>query len=448
MSYYEDEIDLRPYILSLIKGWWKITLVAIILATATLVFTILQPRTYQATATVILTRSQLRLSLAEQFPTISDSRDDASRKDAFLTIARSDSIARGIYNLLGEETLINFDSFARLKESVEINSMGDAIQISTKAKTPNLAAEISNTWAQETTRAINLAYSGEQPLSEIQNQISSAEQSYRDAQTALESFIRKNKIELLNNQVLEAQTVLGTIIQDRTGLINYYNNRKLLMNQIKIEAEALKQQLDRGNQSSAQDTGIALAVLIANANTFAQESGVNYNIQIADLGAIRDSEIAYQGDLDALIQQADEEIRKAEDNIHTLSQEVSRGENSQIVNEISTQLQELQAQLESETSSLQDLTSDRDLAWEAYQALLEKETEIKTASQANVEVAIASQAVPPQDPMPRNTITKTIIAGFLGVFLGTFWILGKEWWRFSDTNLVSNNKIINTIDES
>ncbi|MGD8753425.1 MAG: hypothetical protein PVG14_18495, partial [Anaerolineales bacterium] len=153
-------------------------------------------------------------------------------------------------------------------------------------------------------------------------------------------------------------------------------------------------------------------------------------------------------DLDALIQQADEEIRKAEDNIHTLSQEVSRGENSQIVNEISTQLQELQAQLESETSSLQDLTSDRDLAWEAYQALLEKETEIKTASQANVEVAIASQAVPPQDPMPRNTITKTIIAGFLGVFLGTFWILGKEWWRSSDTNLVSNNKIINTIDES
>jgi uncharacterized protein involved in exopolysaccharide biosynthesis len=448
MSYYEDEIDLRPYILALIKGWWRIALIAIVIASVTLAFTISQPRTYQATATVILTRSQLRLSLAEQFPTVSDSRDDPSRKDAFLAIARSSSLAQKIYNYLGEQAQANYDSFASLKESVEINSVGDAIQITAEAKNPTLAAEIANSWAQETNQAINLAYSGEQPLSEIQNQISSAKQVYQDTQSDLGSFIQNNKIALIENQITEARTLLSTITQDRTNLIHFYNNRKLLMNQLKFEAEALKQQINRGSQSSAGDTGIALAILIANANTFAHETGVNFDFQIADLNAIRDSKFAYEADLDLLIQQAEEEILKADDQLTRLSQEVALGETSNLAEETAIQLQKLEAQLESEHSRQQELTSGRDLAWEAYQALLEKETEIKTASQANVEVAIASQAVPPEEPTPRNTITKTIIAGGLGVFLGTFWILGREWWRSSGLNSASNNKTTNISEDS
>ncbi|MGD2158476.1 MAG: Wzz/FepE/Etk N-terminal domain-containing protein [Anaerolineales bacterium] len=448
MSYYEDEIDLRPHILALIKGWWKVVLIAFVLASVTLAFTISQPRTYQATATVVLTRSQLRLSLAEQFPTVSDSRDDPSRKDAFLAIARSDSIAQEIYNKLGDQAQGNYDSFASLKESVEINSVGDAIQVTAEAKNPNLAAEIANTWAQETNQAINLAYSGEQPLSEIQNQITSTKQAYQEAQSDLGSFIRNNKIVLLENQIAEAQTLLNTITQDRTNLIEYYDNRKLLMTQLKLEAGALIEQLNRGNQSSAGETGIALAVLVSNANTFGYESGVNLDIQLADLSTIQDSELAYQGDLDLLIQQAEEEILKADEQLTRLSQEVVQGETSKLADETATQLQELEAQLESETAFMQELTSDRDLAWEAYQALLEKETEIKTASQANVEVALASQAIPPQEPTPRGTIRNTMIAGILGGMLAVFWILANVWWRSSDLNLSPNDKTTKPSDNN
>jgi LPS O-antigen subunit length determinant protein (WzzB/FepE family) len=42
MTVYEDEIDLRPYILALIHNWWRIALVVLILASLALAFSLLQ----------------------------------------------------------------------------------------------------------------------------------------------------------------------------------------------------------------------------------------------------------------------------------------------------------------------------------------------------------------------------------------------------------------------
>ena len=97
MTIYEDEIDLRPYINAIIKDWWKIGLLAISLAILVFVFTFLQAPSYQATATILLPRSQLQLSLADQFPTVVDAGDSRSRMDAYLTIAQSDAIAQQTY---------------------------------------------------------------------------------------------------------------------------------------------------------------------------------------------------------------------------------------------------------------------------------------------------------------------------------------------------------------
>ena len=100
MTIYDDEIDLRPYINALIENWVKVVLLAVVFAALTLGFTLLQPRSYQATATLLIPHSQLQLSLADQFPTVVDNRDARSRMDAYLTIANSGAIAQQVYQHL------------------------------------------------------------------------------------------------------------------------------------------------------------------------------------------------------------------------------------------------------------------------------------------------------------------------------------------------------------
>ena len=92
MSIYDDEIDLRPYIFALTRKWWLILIVTVLATGAAFVYSILQVRNYESSATILLTRSRASLSLANQFPTVNEPIDSRSRMDAMLAIAGSDSL--------------------------------------------------------------------------------------------------------------------------------------------------------------------------------------------------------------------------------------------------------------------------------------------------------------------------------------------------------------------
>ena len=84
MSFYDDEIDLKPYIIAVRQKWRLIALITLLTASAALVFSLLQTSTYEASATILLTRTRTALELANQFPTISEPIDSRSRMDAML----------------------------------------------------------------------------------------------------------------------------------------------------------------------------------------------------------------------------------------------------------------------------------------------------------------------------------------------------------------------------
>ena len=72
---------------------------------------------------------------------------------------------------------------------------------------------------------------------------------------------------------------------------------------------------------------------------------------------------------------------------------------------------------EEETALMNELTSTRDLSWRAYQALAQKETEVRNNLQTSSSVNLASPAVPPIEPTSRGVLRNTAIAGALGFFL-------------------------------
>ena len=102
--------------------------------------------------------------------------------------------------------------------------------------------------------------------------------------------------------------------------------------------------------------------------------------------------------------------------------------------DITQDLQTSLAKLEHETSLERELTNERDLAWTTYQILLQKETEIQTGSPTNTEVSLAGEAIPPENPISRGTVLKTVVGGAMGIFLGIILVLATTWWKYYREN--------------
>ena len=75
MTVYEDEFDLYPYVLTLLKNWKLIVFFGVLAGAAALIFSLLQPRTYSATATLIGTYRRPVLKLSEEYSTIASNGD-------------------------------------------------------------------------------------------------------------------------------------------------------------------------------------------------------------------------------------------------------------------------------------------------------------------------------------------------------------------------------------
>ncbi len=440
MTNYEDEIDLRPYLLALLHRWWVIVLLGVIVAAASLGFSLMQRRTYSSTATILVTRTSAALSLAEQFPTVRETPDTTSRMNAFLSIAQNDSIIIKVYdqvkNLLspGEQ---HFDAF---KEKVKVTNQGDAILIAATAFSPQQAADIANRWAKETVASINSAYNSSEPLADLQTEKDVAQQEYSTTQADLEAFIKNNQIDLLNARIAETNALFKAYADDRTWQISFYNQYKQDMQTLITQAEALQKQMQSGASSTAGSLGDALAVLNTRFSALSlsqnqpgntDQSGIVLNLQITDTKTLDDSAGNYQTDIETLLKLATDEKAAAEAKLESLS---SPGPDQQKIEDIAASTRALQTELERENARKQELTGKRDLAWKAYQTLLQKVTEIETAPQSSNEVTLAEPAVPPQITNPRGALRNTLLGGVLGLLVGIIAVLTREWWRITELN--------------
>ncbi len=451
----DGDIDLRPYISILLNNKLWIILFGILFGVVALSATLLTQRVYTATATLLLTRSRSMLSLADQFPTITEPIDSRSRMDALMAIAKGDAIANMTLQSLGDSIPENYRSIEDIISIVSVQNNGDSISVSATTNDPQLSANIANSWTDHIVETINIAYSGEQPLIKIQERLQTAEEEYDSAQKSLENFIRENPKKDLETRLNEATSVLTSYGNETAVQMIYYINRKQAMQELQEQATALKGQLESGNRSAAGNIGDALAVILARMNaissksiiTSIQGSTTNPNPQgptsnvLPQQNAIINLQIdgkfpsngttGYSAEIDAIIDLAQEEKKKADENIQRLMQQVVDPDPSRlaVIARAGDEIQALEQQIEEARSTELELSSSRDLAWEAYQALSQKEAEIKNATLTNNQVTLASQAIVPKTPDPRGTVQKTAIAGVVGVIIATIFVVGLYWWR-------------------
>jgi hypothetical protein len=341
-----------------------------------------------------------------------------------------------------------------LKSAVEITSSGDTIKVTATYTDPLYAAVIADAWAQNAVTAINYAYSGEQLPAEIQASLEPAHLEYQTAQKDLEEFLRENQVVVLQKQIDEASTLLDELVQDRTWQIAYNVRRKQKMEQVIDQAEALKQQLNTDKGSLAAGLGDALAVLRLYSDAFgdieidrgvittsssttgketiifgSRQPDMVYDLQITELIERIDTGQTYQHDLERVIEHAEEEKNQAETVLIELAQQSLDFGDDELLIASSDRLRNLESQLEEENALLKELTSSRNLTWSAYQALAQKETEVRNNLQTSSSVKLASPAVPPVEPTSRGVLRNTAIAGALGFFFSVIFVISAEWLR-------------------
>ncbi len=432
MTVYEKDIDLKLYLTGILDNWWLILIFTLFMAGAVLLMEMLRPERFAATATILVSRSRPTLALAEQFPNVNEPVDARSRLDSMVTIAKSDAVASEVLDQLKSEGAWNGDDIRALRNQVNITGSGDLILIEASSKDPRLAEAIANTWAEVSVRRINLAYSGENPLTEFEGQIAQAQEEYQTAQANLEAFLQENQTALLENQIHELETVLKNLVEARAERIEFYETRRQKMESLRVQAEALLEQFRSGSRSQAGGLGDALAALIARSSALGLTTSLTFDLQLNELTSLEDSGADFSADLEALIAQLEQEETLAGEKLAQLVQEIAVEEGYDQIGSVAAKLQEYQSQLEQQQAQERELTGQRDTAWAAYQALLQKATEIKNAAQTYSQVTIASEAVMPQQPVTKGYVRNASVAGLLGLTIAVLIVVAKQWWR---TNL-------------
>ena len=365
MTVYEDEFDLYPYVLTLLKNWKLIVFLGVLAGAAALIFSLLQPRTYSATATLIGTYRRPVLKLSEEYSTIASNGDINSKKQAFMTIARSDAIASSIFEQFVDQLPAGTE-LKNFKAQVEVSDQGDAILITASFEDPGLSAAIANAWAESTVTAINIAYGDAQPLGPIQDQIVSSRADYLEAQDALETFIKDNQIADLERSISESQkvltilqsaqldiidkylstqvdlitqqaneyfdalsehtdTIFSTQVDEQLALYSYYATRQTELETFLTQAEALKAQLSDGTRSVAGNSGDALALFLTRAQTFGFESEQPLDIMLTDITNLQDETSNYVADINRIIEQIEVELEKNAAKLQELSTLLAEG---------------------------------------------------------------------------------------------------------------------------
>ena len=454
-----EEIDLRPFIELLVSRWpWIVggTCLAVLVA---LVSSTLLPPVYQAEVMVSVVRSRTDVTFDERIRTILEDElavrgDDAStRQDGLVVLVTGSDIARQVVADIGSRLKPSERNISTLLDMVSARAQGNLIVINVQHGDPDAAALIANQWARVYERHVNELYGTNRGgnISAVAAQVNRARAAYAVAQGEVEEFIADNRIATLEHEISAQQALLDSYQSARNAIqttpidLQVNNSSQVLANHYEdlqqverwlTAARALRDQVAGDGGSMAADLGNVLALVFLRGQVFGGVGPVELQVDL-DAGAV---EKVRPADVDALIEVLEARREATQAQIDVLATELVTREiveltvaadhplNARIA-ELDSELSALNSELVAQTIRQRELEQTRDMAWETYQVLVEKQIEEEIAAQTpGTEVRLASSAAPPDKPVGAPVRNSALLAGALGVILSAFVILAQAWW--------------------
>jgi uncharacterized protein involved in exopolysaccharide biosynthesis len=467
----EDEIkiDIGKYVETLIRQWKWILFCAVVLGgvvfTVSLIVKFVNP-SYEAIAIVSSVKTASDVNFGSEITSLSEAdlaafSDRKARLQSFVALVNNSNIAEKVLAEVGpnlrEKDRNALELLKMVKGGLIPNS--DSIQITVTYRDPNVAAEIANVWARVYTDQINSMY-GElaggtsESLGAIQAQIVQAKAEYDKTQADLNKFIAQNKADEYQRQIDDITVILTSLRKAQTTvndqqvqdpmvrLTQAYNDSR----QTKLyldRAIAMRAAVNAGGESAAISNNLALTMLKTQIYTFLG----NVTMQVSSLPDAQVSTIpivnaaGMVADLDGLIASLSTRQTELTNLIITLSTQIQDGVDFQILDEnadtsIAKQIEgyeqnirDLNSQISTQKSILDELTRERDLSLKTYTALATKGAEMSVAAQtAGSEVAFAAPATPAEDDTT-HSVKNTAMATGAGFLIGLVAAYSYEFWQ-------------------
>jgi uncharacterized protein involved in exopolysaccharide biosynthesis len=410
------EIDLRKIFLTLFKFRIWIVGFGLLLGLGVFLYFFLQPRLYEATAVVALTKPRYLPNFDPRYQTVASTT--LTNKVA-LDIAKSDEIAIFVFDSWNDPDKELEQRRAFREKNMIAKAGGDAsvILLTVRLESAEEAARLANLWAQRVVERLNTLYSGQDQsqLTFFETQIAIAQQNLRKAEQALAEFESRNAKNAL-------QTQLDALIFRQQDLLR----KKQFIEQLQRDGRALLVEIENLGGSSPLPTELQTRLLIlqlryAENAPFSESSGtalpqfqlaLPVNTSSQSVGEFRSAVQQWQ---DALQAQANEIDR--------------------LLSEYPQNLTDLQKQIEVLDQERQRLELEREVAADTYSTLNRKYQEVRITMDESVgDAKIASRALPPIRPAARGTLTYTLAAVVAGVILAAVAVLIRDWWLNAGEN--------------
>jgi len=398
----EEEIDLRAYVLVLLKYWKWILGTTVAAAVVALVVSFLLPPTYEATALVIIRQPQYMMQFDPRFETLTQQ----PAYKAYPDLARGDEVLEALFVRLNPRPA-EIETLRDLQERVEAKAGTDpsVVRLTVRARDPQEAARIANLWAELFVAHANRVYgASDEELQQLEGQLAQAQAELEAAEQALIEFQARNQASILDARLDSLKSDQAHYLADQRA-ITY------ILQDIQALREQLARQPDERPASLADD----LTTLFLQIKAFNAQASAPIQLQVNSAESLSNKSI---GETMALL----------DDMAGAL--EAKSAEIGQRLEELQPQILSLQRQLQEIYTESDRLTRQQDLAKETYTALARKVEETRIAVQGAQSTArLGSRAAVPEKPASPRKLLNTAVAGALGLMLSVFGAFGVEWWR-------------------
>ena len=407
-TYYEDTLDLRALVKTLLRWAWLIILAGILAAIAAFLTSkfVLDPR-YESTALVAITEPSL---VAELEPSIQVS-PQLPDTQALSDLAEASDILKKVYEdpevsgVLDEET--TFTGFGEMFAASLVGA--NQLRLVVTDTDPERAALIANVWAIITIDRLNDLYGDTKASYDmLKQQAETARQNWDAAQAALEQFLPQSQADVLEAQLEQAKNNLSTYLAQ-------IDRNELLIQDVR----SLDARLEVLNQTSDIPAGEALSLLALQQRA----SGVLEETQVQSTQIqLSGSDVLGEG---YTVRQAGASLDELVTSLHAQNEDFEA-----LLPVMETKIKELNVRLEKETYQLDQLRERRDLARSAYHALSGQLEETRiTLAQGDQTAKVAARAWAAEEPSTPRTLVNTSLAGVVGLMLAVGAVFVFEWWQ-------------------
>jgi succinoglycan biosynthesis transport protein ExoP len=389
----EEEIDLREYVLVLLKHWKLILGTTVAAAVTALVVSFFLPPTYEATALVVVKPPQYVMQFDPRFETLTQQ----PAYKAYPTLAEGDEVMEALFARLNPRPA-EIKTLGDLRGMVEAKAGTDpsVVRLIVRSSNPQEAARIANLWAEIFVAHANRVYgASDEELKQLEGQLAQAQAELEAAEQALIEFQARNQASILDARLDSLKSDQAHYLADQRA-ITY------ILQDIQALREQLARQPDERPASLADD----LTTLFLQIKAFNAQASAPIQLQVNSAESLSNKSIK-------------ETIALLDDIAQALR--AKSAEIGQRLEELQPQILSLQKQLQEIYTESDRLTRQRDLAKETYTALARKVEETRIAVQGVQSTArLGSRAAVPEKPARPRKLFNTAVAGMLGLMLSVF----------------------------